>query len=211
MYPLFLILAISSTALLSGTTTLETTDDFGTDVIVRTSTHTDAEQYLTFLQDNAAVLEPYKPLPSRELWTLSYVQEQLTQWEQEYEHGTAVHFFICKKDAPDTIVGYCNFTHIKAEHPKTCYLDFDLAFNERGGGIMRAALKTCLDYMFNTCNVLRIIAPYMPEHINYGKLLHKVGFVNEGYAPHYQCINGTWRDYTLTALNKIHYDEHSKA
>jgi ribosomal-protein-alanine N-acetyltransferase len=45
------------------------------------------------------------------------------------------------------------------------------------------------------------MANYMSTNKRSGALLAKAGFVEKGFAKNYLCLNGTWRDHLMTALN----------
>ena len=54
--------------------------------------------------------------------------------------------------------------------------------------------------MFEDQNLHRIMANSMPVNLRSKKLLARLGFQKEGYAPEYLLINGRWEDHILTAL-----------
>jgi len=64
-------------------------------------------------------------------------------------------------------------------------------------GYMTAAVRAVIPFAFATLRLHRLEAACIPTNIGSIKLLEKTGFVREGYAREYLCINGTWQDHLL--------------
>ena len=65
---------------------------------------------------------------------------------------------------------------------------------------MTAAVRTVIPYVFGTIDLNRIEAACLPHNVASITLLEKTGFVREGYARRYLCINGRWQDHLLYGL-----------
>ncbi|OYX14182.1 MAG: GNAT family N-acetyltransferase [Rhizobiales bacterium 32-66-8] len=68
-----------------------------------------------------------------------------------------------------------------------------------GKGYMRAAVTALLPVAFDALQLRRIEAACMIGNIPSIRLLEGLGFVREGYARQYLCINGEWEDHYLFA------------
>jgi len=56
-----------------------------------------------------------------------------------------------------------------------------------------------LPFSFSTLRLHRLEAACIPTNAPSIRLLEKTGFVREGYAREYLCINGVWQDHLLYA------------
>jgi starch phosphorylase len=65
--------------------------------------------------------------------------------------------------------------------------------------LMQEALEAAIAYMFETQNLHRIMANYIPGNERSARLLERLGFEREGYAKAYLNIAGRWQDHVLTA------------
>lgn len=75
---------------------------------------------------------------------------------------------------------------------------------------MQKALALALPYMFDTQQMHRIGATYMPNNHRSGAVLHSMGFEKEGIAKDYLLINGKWEDHILTALINPNWQANSQ-
>jgi ribosomal-protein-alanine N-acetyltransferase len=64
---------------------------------------------------------------------------------------------------------------------------------------MRAAVRAVIPFALASLRLHRLEAACIPSNIGSIKLLEKTGFVREGYAREYLCINGVWQDHLLYA------------
>jgi ribosomal-protein-alanine N-acetyltransferase len=69
-------------------------------------------------------------------------------------------------------------------------------------GYMTAAVRAVLPFAFASLRLHRVEAACIPTNAASIRLLEKTGFVREGYAREYLCINGVWQDHLLFARLK---------
>jgi ribosomal-protein-alanine N-acetyltransferase len=69
-------------------------------------------------------------------------------------------------------------------------------------GYMTAAVRAVIPFAFGTLRLHRIEAACIPTNAGSTRLLESTGFVREGYAREYLCINGIWQDHLLYARLK---------
>ena len=62
------------------------------------------------------------------------------------------------------------------------------------------ALRVLLPFIFSELNLHRIEAACIPTNKASVRVLEKCGFVREGLARRYLCINGIWQDHLLFGL-----------
>ena len=64
-------------------------------------------------------------------------------------------------------------------------------------GYMTAAVRAVIPFAFGTLRLHRLEAACIPTNAASIRLLENTGFVREGYARDYLCINGMWQDHLL--------------
>jgi len=97
------------------------------------------------------------------------------------------------------MIGACNFSGIIRGAFQACYLGYHIDEAHQGKGLMQEALEAAIAYMFDTQNLHRIMANYIPGNERSARLLERLGFEREGYAKAYLNIAGRWQDHVLTA------------
>ena len=69
-----------------------------------------------------------------------------------------------------------------------------------GQGHMTAALRVLLPFLLGELALHRVEAACIPSNGASIRVLEKCGFVREGLARRYLCINGVWQDHLLFGL-----------
>jgi ribosomal-protein-alanine N-acetyltransferase len=64
-------------------------------------------------------------------------------------------------------------------------------------GYMSAAVRAVIPFAFATLRLHRLEAACIPTNAASIRLLENSGFVREGYAREFLCINGIWQDHLL--------------
>lgn len=166
-------------------------------LILRLPNEADSIQFQAFEERNIRHLSPWKSTGE----TKKDYKTQLIQWEQEFKEGKSIRFLLFLKNNPEgEIIGFCNFSQIFRGPFQACYLGYHIDAAFQGKGLMSEAVAKATEYMFETQNLHRIMANYMPSNEKSARLLHKLGFVIEGSAKKYLLINGHWEDHILTSL-----------
>lgn len=130
--------------------------------------------------------------------TYSY-EEQLKLWIDDCRINKSARFLIFEKESKQ-LIGFCNFTQIFHGAFHACYLGYKIDWEFEGKGLMTEALQRSIQFVFENFKLHRIMANYMPSNERSARLLQRLGFKKEGYAPHYLLINNRWEDHILTAL-----------
>jgi [ribosomal protein S5]-alanine N-acetyltransferase len=69
-------------------------------------------------------------------------------------------------------------------------------------GLMSRALRVLIPFGFLNLRLHRLEAACISTNVASIRLLEKSGFLREGYARQYLCINGMWQDHLLYARLK---------
>lgn len=158
----------------------------------------DAPALSEFYRQNGNHLQPWEPLREAGCHDISAWEERLKVRQVEQVEGRAAYFLSCVPDSGE-IVATCSLTGIARGPFQACYMGYAVARKFEGRGHMRALCEHAIDYAFRTLQLNRIMANFMPRNRRSAKLLHSLGFTEEGLARKYLCINGQWEDHILTS------------
>lgn len=169
-------------------------------LLVRLAGLDDVSAIAQYYCENRAFLKPFEPLRPREFFTEPFWHAQVEANLWEFHCKRSFKTFIFKQSDPTRVIGSINLNQIVRGVAQYCMLGYSLAEAEQGRGYMTEALREAIAYGFDTLNLHRIMANYMPHNTRSGKLLKRLGFIVEGYARDYLMINGQWEDHILTSL-----------
>ena len=166
----------------------------------------DAERCATFNRENAEFLAPWEPaVPSNgaDVETLRGIRKRAVD---DANAGVAFSFAIFasppKSDTP--IIGWLGLTNVVRGVFQACVLGYKLDRRLQGQGYMTEAAQAGIDFAFDTLQLHRVMAAYMPHNQRSAALLRRLGFTIEGVARDYLYIAGDWRDHVLTSLVNPH-------
>ena len=151
-----------------------------------------------FYQRNQRHLAPWSPIRTTDYFSTEQICRRLEIQASAFEAGLAVHMALLTLDG-EQMIGACNFSGIIRGAFQACYLGYHIDEAHQGKGLMQEALEAAIAYMFETQNLHRIMANYIPGNERSARLLERLGFEREGYAKAYLNIAGRWQDHVLTA------------
>ena len=163
---------------------------------IRLCTVKDAQALSTFYQNNAEHLSSWEPFREH---TLKVWKKRLSERTKEQKAGLAA-YFLAIDPVTGEVMATCSLTHVTLGVFRACFMGYSVAQCHEGRGVMKKTCLHAIDYAFNTMELNRIMANYMPVNKRSECLLQSLGFVKEGFAERYLCINGQWEDHVLTAL-----------
>ncbi|MBW4650186.1 MAG: GNAT family N-acetyltransferase [Kastovskya adunca ATA6-11-RM4] len=162
----------------------------------------DVAAIINYYSENKTYLTPFHPRWFDSFFTETFWQKQVNQNIKEFRKDRALKLFIFPRLNPETIIGNVDFVRGSAQF---CFLGYNLAEVEQGKGYMTEALQSTIPYIFQNLNLHRVMANYMPHNQRSGKLLKRLGFIEEGYAKNYLLVNGKMEDHILTSLTNPHW------
>lgn len=151
-----------------------------------------------FYQRNQRHLAPWSPIRTTDYFSTEQIRRRLEIQASAFEAGLAVHMALLTPDG-EQMIGACNFSGIIRGAFQACYLGYHIDEAHQGKGLMQEALEAAIAYIFETQNLHRIMANYIPGNERSARLLERLGFEREGYAKAYLNIAGRWQDHVLTA------------
>ena len=158
-----------------------------------------AEALADFFQRNEQHLAPWDPPRPAGIMEPAFWTAECERAVEDYEHGVVVRWVLRLRTAPERLIGRINYTQIARGPFQSCMLGYAIDHAHEGRGLMREALEATVEHVFAVLKLHRIQANYVPHNARSGRLLERLGFVNEGLAKDYLFIDGAWRDHVLTA------------
>jgi [ribosomal protein S5]-alanine N-acetyltransferase len=108
-------------------------------------------------------------------------------------------FLIFRKE-DEQLVGGLMLANIRRGIVQAGTLGYWVGEEHARRGHMTAALRALLPFAFGGLSLHRVEAACIPTNVPSIRLLEKCGFVREGLARRYLCINGAWQDHYLYGL-----------
>jgi ribosomal-protein-alanine N-acetyltransferase len=170
-------------------------------LLLRVPTERDAEVMARFAADNRDHFAPWDPLRDDDYFTAAYWKRLLAEGIKRLREGTHLQFVIGEQgSANSSVVGQITLSGITRGVFQAAYLGYGLDHRHVGKGYMGEALRATIDYCFGEMNLHRIMANYMPANARSQRLLEKLGFEREGFAPDYLFLAGKWQDHVLMSI-----------
>lgn len=144
-------------------------------------------------------LRPWEPIwPADDLSKPAF-RRRLRRYQREINEATGYPFLVFQ--AQDmALVGGLTLSHVVRGVTQSCSLGYWMGEPHAGRGLMSAAVRAIVPFVFDTLKLHRLEAACMPHNAASIRLLEKVGFSREGYARRYLCIDGQWQDHILYAI-----------
>lgn len=125
-------------------------------------------------------------------------REAYANWLSRIADGSHIGHLLF--DGDDQLAGVVNLGEVIRGGYQSAYLGYYLFAGHEGRGLMREGLCRVMTRAFNTHGLKRIEARIQPQNLPSRRLLSRLGFRREGFAPRSLKIGGRWRDHELWAL-----------
>lgn len=152
-----------------------------------------------FASENREYLAPFEPLSSNHYYSQEYWHNKILQIQKDFQADSSCCLNLYLKETGQ-LIGMVNYSNIIRGAFYSCFLGFKIAEPMQGKGLMTEAMKASISYVFDTLNLHRISANYMPRNERSARVLEKCGFQKEGVAEDYLYINEKWEQHVLTSL-----------
>lgn len=171
----------------------------GSGLSLRVPQMSDFAQWSQLREVSRAFLTPWEPIwPSDDL-TRSGFRRRLRRYEEDLAADRAYPFLIFR-ERDEMLVGGVTLANVRRGIVQAGTVGYWIGAPFAGNGYMTAALKVLLPSLFGELNLHRIEAACIPTNTASVRVLEKCGFVREGKARRYLCINGVWQDHYLFGL-----------
>ena len=179
----------------------------GPRVLLRLPALSDYEPWYALRRGSRDFLKPYEPRWTEADLGRKVFTTRVKRAREEAEEGTDYSFFIFLPHGQhETLVGGVTLSNVRRRAAQFVNLGYWMGQQFAGKGLMTEAVSTCLPFVFDTLDLHRIHAAFLPGNAASRKVLERNGFVEEGFAEKYLQINGRWEDHVLFGLTKERHE-----
>ena len=168
----------------------------GAGVTLRPPQMTDFSDWATLREASRDFLMPWEPTWPADDLSRSAFRRRLRRYTEDLrtDQGYA---FIIMRNADNALVGGLTLANIRRGVAQAGSLGYWTGLPFVRHGYMTEAVRAIIPFAFDTLRLHRLEAACIPTNLGSTRLLEKTGFVREGYARDYLCINGIWQDHLL--------------
>ncbi|MCX5512368.1 30S ribosomal protein S5 alanine N-acetyltransferase [Kaistia algarum] len=168
-------------------------------VILRAPTMADYGAWSDLRGRSRDFLMPWEPVWPIDDLTRAAFRRRLRRYQRELNEATGFPFLVFRTQDL-ALVGGLTLSHVVRGVTQSCSLGYWMGEPFAGKGLMTAAAKSVIPFVFDTLRLHRLEAACLPHNAASIRLLEKAGFTREGYARRYLCIDGRWQDHLLFAI-----------
>jgi [ribosomal protein S5]-alanine N-acetyltransferase len=170
----------------------------GEGVTLRTPQMTDYNDWAALREASRAFLTPWEPTwPADDLPRSSF-RRRIRRYAEDLRTDQGYAFLIVRNN-DGALVGGLTLANIRRGVAQAASLGYWMGLPYVRCGYMTAGVRSVIPFAFATLRLHRLEAACIPTNAGSIRLLEKTGFVREGYAREYLCINGVWQDHLLYA------------
>jgi [ribosomal protein S5]-alanine N-acetyltransferase len=173
----------------------------GDGLMLRTPQMTDYEEWSALREASRDFLVPWEPTWPDDDLTRGAFRRRIKRYTEDLRSDQGYAFLIVRY-SDGGLVGGLTLANIRRGVAQACSLGYWMGLPFVRHGYMTAAVRAVIPFAFATLRLHRVEAACIPTNAGSIRLLEKNGFVREGYAREYLCINGVWQDHLLFARLK---------
>lgn len=172
---------------------------FGDGVFLRTPQIGDFQSWSALREKSRAFLTPWEPSWPQDDLTRSAFRRRLKRYQRDLREDLAYPFFIFDAET-DNLAGGVTLSNVKRGVAQSASVGYWAGQPYSGKGYLTRAMRCLIPFAFDSLRLHRLEAACLPSNDASISLLKRCGFVREGYARSYLCINGIWQDHLLFGL-----------
>jgi [ribosomal protein S5]-alanine N-acetyltransferase len=173
----------------------------GEGVFLRQPQMSDHPEWAALRERSRSFLEPWEPIWPADDLTRSAFRRRLKRYAEDQRTDLAYSFFIFRTDH-NVLVGGVTLSNVRRGVAQTGSIGYWMGAPYARQGFMSRALRVLIPFSFGNLRLHRLEAACITTNVASVRLLEKSGFLREGYARQYLCINGMWQDHLLYARLK---------
>ena len=170
----------------------------GDGVTMRTPQMTDFSEWAALREASRDFLVPWEPTWPHDDLTRSAFRRRVRRYAEDLRTDQGYAFLILRT-TDGVLLGGLTLAHIRRGVAQAASLGYWMGQPFARHGYMTAAVRAIIPFAFTTLRLHRLEAACIPSNAASIRLLERTGFVREGYAREYLCINGVWQDHLLFA------------
>jgi [ribosomal protein S5]-alanine N-acetyltransferase len=168
----------------------------GDGIVLRMPQTTDHGQWAALRESSREFLRPWEPTWPADDLSRSAFRRRIRRYAEDLRTDQGYAFLIIRS-SDNTLVGGLTLANIRRGVAQAGSLGYWTGQPFVRHGYMTAAVRAVIPFAFETLRLHRLEAACIPTNNGSIRLLEKTGFVREGYARDYLCINGIWQDHLL--------------
>ncbi len=173
----------------------------GEGVVLRTPQMTDYNEWAALREKSRAFLMPWEPTWPEDDLSRSAFRRRIKRYVEDLRSDQGYAFLIVR-NTDNALVGGLTIANIRRGVAQAGSLGYWMGEPFARQGYMTAAVRAVVPFAFATLRLHRLEAACIPTNAGSIRLLENTGFVREGYAREYLCIDGAWQDHLLYARLK---------
>jgi ribosomal-protein-alanine N-acetyltransferase len=173
----------------------------GEGVVLRPPQMTDHPEWAALREASREFLVPWEPTWPADDLTRSAFRRRIRRYSEDIRTDQGYAFLVFRK-SDDVLVGGLTLANIRRGVAQAGSLGYWMGLPYVRQGYMTAAVHAIVPFALERLRLHRLEAACIPTNAGSIRLLEKNGFVREGYAHEYLCINGIWQDHLLFARLK---------
>lgn len=168
----------------------------GDGITLRLPQVTDYADWAALREQSREFLTPWEPTWPVDDLSRSAFRRRIKRYAEDLRTDQGYAFLIVRS-ADNVLVGGLTLANIRRGVAQAASLGYWMGQPFVRQGYMTAAVRAVIPFAFATLRLHRLEAACIPTNTGSIRLLEKTGFVREGYARDYLCINGVWQDHLL--------------
>jgi ribosomal-protein-alanine N-acetyltransferase len=168
----------------------------GDGVMLRTPQIADFEEWVALRETSRDFLTPWEPTWPVDDLTRAAFRRRVKRYAEDLRTDQGYAFLIMRS-SDGALVGGLTLANIRRGVAQAGSLGYWTGLPFVRQGYMTAAVRAVIPFAFMSLRLHRLEAACIPTNTGSIRLLEKTGFVREGYAREYLCINGIWQDHLL--------------
>jgi len=168
----------------------------GEGVILRTPQATDHTEWAALREQSRDFLTPWEPTWPADDLSRSAFRRRIRRYAEDLRSDQSYAFLIFRS-GDGRLVGGLTLANVRRGVAQAGSLGYWMGLPYIRHGYMTAAVRAVVPFAFGTLRLHRLEAACIPTNTASIRLLENTGFVREGYAREYLCINGIWQDHLL--------------
>jgi len=173
----------------------------GDGVVLRTPQMTDYNEWAALREKSRAFLTPWEPTWPEDDLSRGAFRRRIRRYVEDLRADQGYAFLIMR-GADNVLVGGLTIANVRRGVAQAGSLGYWMGQPFARQGYMTAAVRAIVPFAFTTLRLHRLEAACIPTNTGSIRLLENTGFVREGYAREYLCIDGVWQDHLLYARLK---------
>jgi [ribosomal protein S5]-alanine N-acetyltransferase len=170
----------------------------GEGVTLRVPVLADYAEWAHLRELSREFLTPWEPVWPVDDLTRGAFRRRIQRYVEDQNNDLSYSFFVFRKE-DDVMVGGLTIANIRRGVAQAGSLGYWMGEPFVRRGHMTDAVRAVAPFAFGALALHRLEAACILSNTASSRLLAKCGFVREGMAREYLCINGKWQDHLLFA------------